>query len=247
MSELLSSLGRAHIGNGLIYIRTAGVRFCGAGGFASNGKFGAIVANAVANDPCAPCGSYNDIPYWGGISVPRLPISTLIFAATSWSRSFCAVIAASISSTRRTTIWAIWAACKAAISGAISWSVSILGPYFFSNSSRAWRSFSSSIWAAMVLALAVSAAAPASAKSRLSAASFTLPDTTIPYVAITPTTSAPIKSQFDQYEINSAHGSDIPVPLSFLVLLPIVILTAGLGVWVMGYLIVLRRRKDGRE
>jgi hypothetical protein len=30
-------------------------------------------------------------------------------------------------------------------------------------------------------------------------------------------------------------------------LLPIVILTAGLGVWVMGYLIVLRRRKDGRE
>jgi len=45
--------------------------------------------------------------------------------------------------------------------------------------------------------------------SVFAADSYTLPETTIPYVATTPTMSAPINIQLDQNEMNSAKGSDI--------------------------------------
>ena len=106
-----------------------------------------------------------------------------------------------------------------------------------SPNDRPTRYLTSSSSACNALALASDARATASPRSRLSAVSFTFPETTIPHVAITPTTSAPTKSQLAQNEINSAEGSDIPIPMPLLVLFPAVVLAALSGIGVMVWLL----------
>ena len=131
-------------------------------------------------------------------------------------------------------------------------------PEYFEASSIKWRACASVIvrgalncascacassaraFASAIAALEASASEERRAISLLAAASLTLPETTIPYVATTPITSAPINIQLDQNEINSAHGSDIEIPKAFLFLFPGVAAVALGGVSIM--ILLLRFR-----
>ena len=70
----------------------------------------------------------------------------------------------------------------------------------------------------------------ASATSRLSVASLIFPETTIQYVAATPTNSDANKTQLAQYDINSAHARDISIPKNLLILGGIITLFLAIGV-----------------
>ena len=84
--------------------------------------------------------------------------------------------------------------------------------------------------------LACAAAAFAIATSPFSAASFTFPETTIPYVDITPTTKAVTNAQFESQDINSAHSKLISIPISLLILLPFVFGAVFLGILTLVFL-----------
>lgn len=124
--------------------------------------------------------------------------------------------------------------CRQAVAFIISAARSFSSAASFSR--IAARSF------ALAAALFAVAAAPvAAASSRFNAVSLMFPVMTTNAVAITPTTRVPTRTQLDQNDRNSAQGSDIPVPIPFLILLPGVILAALSGIWVMIQLVRLRQ------
>ena len=91
--------------------------------------------------------------------------------------------------------------------------------------------------AAAAFSLAICATAPASATSRLSAASLMFPDNTIAYVAATPTNSAPTRIQFAHQNTSSAD-----MPLTPLIFLPFVLIVVIAG---MGIMIGMLARRTG--